>query len=110
MPIICRRITRLTRHAPNFSITSIFYSTKTNANTPDTFKALEQGNLGAFLAGQPFYFFGPAYPTGRPYFDVSNVTNLTDGLPAIIIVYGHRKFETSFSGNLNIKLQKRRAD
>ncbi|KAI6084882.1 Asparaginase/glutaminase [Hypoxylon rubiginosum] len=79
----------------NDRITSIFYSTKTNANTPDTFKALEQGNLGAFLAGQPFYFFGPAYPTGRPYFDVSNVTNLTDGLPAIIIVYGHQGFDAS---------------
>lgn len=68
-------------------ITSIYYSTKVNANTPDTFKALEQGNLGAFLGGQPFYFFGPAYPTGRPYFDVSNTTEL----PSVIILYGHRR-------------------
>lgn len=77
-------------------ITSIYYSTKVNANTPDTFKALEQGNLGAFLGGQPFYFFGPSYPTGRPYFDVSNTTEL----PSVIILYGHRKllriFSTSF--------------
>ncbi|KAI1770807.1 Asparaginase/glutaminase [Hypoxylon cercidicola] len=78
----------------NDRITSIFYSTKTNANTPDTFKALEQGNLGAFLAGQPFYFFGPAFPTGRPYFDVSNVTDIT-GLPAVIIMYGHQGFDAS---------------
>lgn len=69
-----------------FRITSIYYSTKVNANTPDTFHALEQGNLGAFLAGQPYYFFDAAYPTGRPYFDVSNTTEL----PAVIIVYGHR--------------------
>ncbi|KAI0179027.1 Asparaginase/glutaminase [Hypoxylon sp. FL1284] len=78
----------------NDRITSIFYSTKTNANTPDTFKALEQGNLGAFLAGQPFYFFGPTYPTGRPHFDVTNVTDLTS-LPAVIIMYGHQGFDAS---------------
>ena len=70
----------------NYSITSIYYSTKVNANTPDTFRSIEQGNLGAFLAGQPYYFFGPSYPTGRPYFDVRNVTEL----PSVIIVYGHR--------------------
>uniref|UniRef100_L2G2X2 L-asparaginase n=1 Tax=Colletotrichum fructicola (strain Nara gc5) TaxID=1213859 RepID=L2G2X2_COLFN len=70
----------------NDRITSIYYSTKVNANTPDTFHALEQGNLGAFLAGQPYYFFDAAYPTGRPYFDVSNTTEL----PAVIIVYGHQ--------------------
>ncbi|KXH35129.1 L-asparaginase [Colletotrichum simmondsii] len=75
----------------NDRITSIYYSTKVNANTPDTFKALEQGNLGAFLAGQPYYFFDAAYPTGRPYFDVSGVTEL----PSVIIVYGHQGFDAS---------------
>ncbi|KAI8214819.1 hypothetical protein K4K53_011042 [Colletotrichum sp. SAR 10_77] len=75
----------------NDRITSIYYSTKVNANTPDTFHALEQGNLGAFLAGQPYYFFDTAYPTGRPYFDVSNTTEL----PAVIIVYGHQGFDAS---------------
>ncbi|KXH49407.1 L-asparaginase [Colletotrichum nymphaeae SA-01] len=75
----------------NDRITSIYYSTKVNANTPDTFKALEQGNLGAFLAGQPYYFFDAAYPTRRPYFDVSGVTEL----PSVIIVYGHQGFDAS---------------
>ncbi|PVH80050.1 Asparaginase/glutaminase [Cadophora sp. DSE1049] len=75
----------------NDRITSIYYSTKLNANTPDTFKALEQGNLGAFLAGQPYYFFGPSYPTGRPYFDVRNTTVL----PSVIILYGHQGFDDS---------------
>ncbi|KAK7436469.1 L-asparaginase [Colletotrichum acutatum] len=75
----------------NDRITSIYYSTKVNANTPDTFKALEQGNLGAFLAGQPYYFFDAAYPTGRPYFDVTGVTEL----PSVIIVYGHQGFDAS---------------
>ena len=71
-----------------FRITSIYYSTKVDANTPDTFKSLEQGNLGAFLGGQPYYFFGPSYPTGRPYFDVSNTTEL----PHVAILFGHRRF------------------
>ncbi|KAI1741758.1 Asparaginase/glutaminase [Xylaria scruposa] len=75
----------------NDRITSIFYSTKTNANTPDTFKAIEQGNLGVFLAGQPFYYFGASYPTGRPYFDVTNTTEL----PPIVILYGHQGFDAS---------------
>ncbi|KAJ0296935.1 hypothetical protein COL516b_011150 [Colletotrichum fioriniae] len=54
-------------------------------------QALEQGNLGAFLAGQPYYFFDAAYPTGRPYFDVTGVTEL----PSVIIVYGHQGFDAS---------------
>jgi L-asparaginase len=68
-------------------ITSIYYSTKANANTPDTFKAIEQGNLGAFLGGQPYYFFDPSYPVGRPHFNVSDTVEL----PSVIILYGHRK-------------------
>ncbi|CAM1502479.1 Fc.00g044630.m01.CDS01 [Cosmosporella sp. VM-42] len=71
----------------NDGISSIFYSTKVDANTPDTFKALEQGNLGVFLAGQPFYYFDAAYPTGRPYFDITNSTKL----PSVVILYGHRE-------------------
>ncbi|KAI3541386.1 L-asparaginase [Colletotrichum abscissum] len=50
-----------------------------------------KGILGAFLAGQPYYFFDPAYPTGRPYFDVTGVTEL----PSVIIVYGHQGFDAS---------------
>ncbi|GKT92721.1 L-asparaginase [Colletotrichum tofieldiae] len=75
----------------NDRITSVYYSTKLNANTPDTFKALEQGNLGAFLAGQPYYFFGAAYPTGRPHFDVTN----TAELPSVAVVYCHQGFDAS---------------
>ncbi|KAK4224040.1 putative L-asparaginase [Podospora fimiseda] len=75
----------------NDRITSIYYSTKSNANTPDTFKALEQGNVGSFLGGQPYFYFGPSYPTGRPWFDVKNTTEL----PAVVIVYGHQGFDAS---------------
>lgn len=79
----------------NDRISSIYYSSKTNANTPDTFKSIEQGSLGAFLAGQPYYFFEPALPTGRPNFNVTG-TNIT-ALPSVIILYGHRKFLSEFS-------------
>ncbi|TPX17812.1 uncharacterized protein E0L32_002913 [Thyridium curvatum] len=75
----------------NDRISSIFYSSKTNANTPDTFKALEQGNLGAFLGGQPFYYFDPAYPTGRPTFDVTNTTVL----PAVLTLWLHQGFDST---------------
>ncbi|KAF7549918.1 hypothetical protein G7Z17_g6057 [Cylindrodendrum hubeiense] len=77
--------------SPDGRITSIFYSTKVNANTPDTFKALEQGNLGVFLGGQPFYYFDAGYPTGRPHFDITNTT----GLSSVIILYGHQGFDAS---------------
>lgn len=73
----------------NDRITSIYYSTKSNANTPDTFRSIEQGNVGAFLGGQPYFYFSrPSYPTGRPHFDVTNTTEL----PAVVVLYGHRKF------------------
>ncbi|KAK0668679.1 putative L-asparaginase [Cercophora samala] len=76
----------------NDRITSIYYSTKSNANTPDTFRSIEQGNVGAFLGGQPyFYFGGPSYPTGRPHFDVTNTTEL----PAVVVLYGHQGFDAS---------------
>ncbi|RYP05152.1 hypothetical protein DL764_004006 [Monosporascus ibericus] len=75
----------------NDKIISIYYSPKTNASTPDTFKSIEQGNLGALLSGQPYYFFGAAYPTGRPYFDVTNVTEL----PSATTLFGHQGFDAS---------------
>ncbi|RDW74240.1 asparaginase [Aspergillus mulundensis] len=75
----------------NDKITSIYYSTKVNANTPDTFKAIEQGTLGAFLGGQPYYYFGPSFPTGRPHFNVSDTVEL----PSVIILHGHQGFDAS---------------
>ncbi|KAL3477341.1 Asparaginase/glutaminase [Aspergillus californicus] len=75
----------------NDRITSIYYSTKTDANTPDTFKALEQGNLGAFLGGQPYYYFTPSFPVGRPHFDVADTVEL----PSVIILFGHQGFDAT---------------
>jgi L-asparaginase len=73
--------------AMNDRLTSVYYSTKTKANTPDTFKALEQGFLGNFLGGQPHYYFGASQPTGKHWFDTSNITDL----PPVTILYGHRE-------------------
>jgi len=76
----------------NDRITSVYYSTKTNANTPDTFKAIEQGNVGVFLGGQPFFYYGASLPTGRPFF---NVTETKGDLPAVVILYGHQGFDAT---------------
>lgn len=70
----------------NLRISSIYYTAKLNANTPDTFLSPEQGFLGALLAGQPYYFFGPSFPTGRHTFNVQNTTEL----PSVITLWGHR--------------------
>lgn len=70
----------------NDRITSIYYSSKVNANTPDTFKAVEQGNLGTFLAGQPYYFFEPALPTGKPFFNITG----TEELPSVQVLWAGR--------------------
>lgn len=78
----------------NDRITSIYYSTKTNANTPDTFKALEQGNLGVFLGGQPYFYFGASLPTGRPFFNITGVEGDLE-LPSVVILYGHQGFDAT---------------
>lgn len=74
----------------NDRIVSAFYGVKTNGNTPDTFKALEQGSLGAVLGGQPYWFYAPAYPTARYHYDLSGVESGAD-LPAVVVLFGHRE-------------------
>lgn len=74
----------------NDRIVSAHYGVKTNGNVMDTFKAMEQGNLGAILGGQPYWFFEPAMPTGRRFFNISSWPKDLD-LPSVIILYMHRK-------------------
>ena len=74
----------------NDRITSAFWATKTNANTPDTYKAPEQGFLGACLAGRPYWYNSPSYPSDRHHFDISGLA-LGDDLPDVIILFGHRE-------------------
>lgn len=58
----------------NDRIISAYYVTKTNANTMDTFKAPEQGNLGELVSNTPYFFYPPVMPTGKRGFSVQNVT------------------------------------
>lgn len=68
----------------NDRIASSYYTTKTNANSLDTFKAYEAGFLGFFIDVQPVFYYGATLPAGKPYFDVSGVT----GLPKVDVLYG----------------------
>ncbi|PVH75665.1 Asparaginase/glutaminase, partial [Cadophora sp. DSE1049] len=74
----------------NDHLTSVFYSTKTNANTATTFLAIEQGYIAQFIAGQPYFFFEPSLPKARNYFDPFNITY---PLPPVVVLYGHQGFD-----------------
>lgn len=46
-----------------------YWVTKTNANTPETFMALDQGYLGQFLNMKPYFYNTPSQPRDKPVFD-----------------------------------------
>ncbi|KAI1099084.1 L-asparaginase [Jackrogersella minutella] len=73
----------------NDRIANAFFTTKTNANALDTFKATEQGFLGFFINIKPKFYYAPALPLDKPYFDVSGVCNATE-LPQVDILYGYQ--------------------
>ena len=73
----------------NEHLRTTFYGTKTNANSVTTFLALDQGYIGQFLAGQPYFYYDPSFPKARNYFDP---TTLTLPSPKVTILYAHRKF------------------
>lgn len=70
----------------NDRIGSAYFTTKTNANQLDTFKAVEPGYLGYFINIKPKFYFPPSRPLGSQYFDISNATEL----PQVDILYGHQ--------------------
>ncbi|MEQ9915125.1 asparaginase [Pectobacterium aroidearum] len=82
----------------NDRIGSAFYTTKTNATSLDTFKANEQGYLGAFYGGVPRFFYQPAAPENKPFFDVSN----KETLAKVDILYGYQDQD---SGLLNAAIE-----
>lgn len=69
----------------NDRIASAYYVTKTNANTMDTFKAIEMGFLGEMISNTPFFFYPPVHPTGKVTFDISNVTEI----PRVDILFSY---------------------
>ncbi|KAK7398211.1 hypothetical protein QQX98_012414 [Neonectria punicea] len=76
----------------NDHLVSVFYGTKTNGNTVSTFLAMDQGYIGQFIAGQPYYFYGPSLPKARHYF---NPFKLKYPLPQVVVLYGHQGFKAS---------------
>ena len=86
--------------ALNDRIVSAFYGVKTNANSVDTFRALEQGSLGAMLGGQPYWYYAPAYPIARHHYDLSKLEPRAE-LPAVVVLFGHREL-FSFPENAGV--------
>ncbi|KAJ9123629.1 hypothetical protein QFC24_003845 [Naganishia onofrii] len=68
----------------NDRIGSAYYTIKTNANTLETFRALEQGYLGMFLSSKAVFYYPPVQPTFKKTFDITNVTSL----PMVDVLYG----------------------
>ncbi|KAJ9120249.1 hypothetical protein QFC22_003149 [Naganishia vaughanmartiniae] len=68
----------------NDRIGSAYYTIKTNANTLETFRALEQGYLGMFLSSKAVFYYPPVQPTFKKTFDITNVT----ALPMVDVLYG----------------------
>ena len=70
----------------NDRIHAAYYTSKTNANSLDTFQAPEQGSLGYFLNAKPYFYFTPALASHKQCFDVSEIT----ALPRVDILYSHQ--------------------
>jgi L-asparaginase len=70
----------------NDRIASAYYVVKLDANTLDTFKALEMGYLGEMISDKPFYFYPPVTPTGKTAIDISKVTSI----PRVDILYSYQ--------------------
>lgn len=70
----------------NDRIQSAYYTTKTHANSLDTFRASEQGSLGFFQNSIPHFYFTAATPTGKTQFDLSSI----DTLPIVDIIYSYQ--------------------
>ena len=62
--------------ALNDRIASAYYTMKVSANRMDTFRAIEQGQLGIFNNYTPHFFFAPARPTYWQHLDVSGLKEL----------------------------------
>lgn len=76
----------------NDRISSAMYTSKTHTQALDTFQAADQGHLGVVIGTKPHFFYTPAQPVGKPYFDVTGV----DALPKVDIIYGYAEDDPSF--------------
>ncbi|KAL4915660.1 Asparaginase/glutaminase [Aspergillus aurantiobrunneus] len=69
----------------NDRIVSAFFATKTNANTVDTFKAYEQGNLGMIVSNKPYFYYPAVQANAKHFADVGGVT----AIPRVDILYAY---------------------
>lgn len=74
----------------NDRIVSAFFATKTHANTVDTFKAYEQGNLGIIVSNKP-YFYYPAVQANAKL--TANVEGVHD-IPRVDILYAYEDMQS----------------
>lgn len=77
----------------NDRIVSAWFASKTNANAMDTFKAYEEGFLGVFVNVKPVFYYAPALPVGKTYFDVAE----TKSLPQVDVLYGYQNLDASLA-------------
>lgn len=73
----------------NDRIASAFFVTKTQANTVDTFKAMEMGNLGMIVSNEPYFFYPPVQPRAKTEIDVSGI----DKIPRVDILYAYEDMQ-----------------
>ncbi|KAJ4320687.1 hypothetical protein N0V84_005751 [Fusarium piperis] len=76
----------------NDRICSARFTTKTNANRIDTFKAGDQGFLGTFENSMPIFFYPPVRPNCWQRFDIRHL-DPGKGLPKVNILSGHPELE-----------------
>jgi L-asparaginase len=69
----------------NDRIVSAFFATKTQANTMDTFKAYEQGNLGMIVSNKPYFYYPAVQANAKHVADVQDV----DAIPRVDILYAY---------------------
>lgn len=69
----------------NDRIVSAFFATKTQANTVDTFKAFEQGNLGMIVSNKPYFYYPAVQANAKHVADVRGV----EGIPRVDILYAY---------------------
>ncbi|KAF4966099.1 hypothetical protein FZEAL_10691 [Fusarium zealandicum] len=76
----------------NDKIASARYTVKTHANSLDTFKAEDQGYLGAFENIQPVFWYPASRPLGHHYFNISG-SSAENPLPQVDVLYGHQEVD-----------------
>lgn len=59
----------------------------------DTFKDYEAGFLGSFVNVKPVFYYAPAAPVGKAYFDVAEAV----GLPQVDVLYGFQGLDASLA-------------